>query len=60
MSKMGSENTVAVLRQKISPSKPQITPADKVFEKKPAQSTVTIRVAIIWFEITDFKPSYLL
>ena len=57
---MGSENTVAVLRQKISPSKPQITPADKVFEKKPAQSTVTIRVAIIWFEITDFKPSYLL
>ncbi|XAT60510.1 hypothetical protein GN278_06575 [Rhodobacteraceae bacterium Araon29] len=60
MSEMGSENTLAVLRQKISPSQPQVSPADKVFEKSlhKALSQSALQLFGLKLQISDHRICY--
>ena len=60
MSEMGSEKTVEVLRQKISPSQPQVSKADKVFEKclHKALSQSALQLFGLKLQISDHSICY--
>lgn len=60
ISEMESEDILAVLRQKTSPSQPQVSPADKVFEKSlhKALSQSALQLFGLKLQISDHRIRY--